>query len=109
MNYSEIPAGYEYLHLPDQKAASPGRRETSGAGNRLALVGFLAPLEILAFTDADAVVYGRIRAALEKSSLPIGAYDLLIGSQALAEGLTLVTNNEREFRRIHGLSMENWA
>jgi len=84
------------------KSAFPDR-------NRLALVSFLAPLEILAFTDTDAVVYGRIRAALEASGTPIGAYDLLLGSQALAEGLALVTNNEREFRRIPGLIVENWV
>ena len=77
--------------------------------NRLALVKFLAPFEILPFTDTAAMVYGRIRADLEQSGLPIGAYDLMIGAQALAGGLTLVTNNEREFGRIAGLQVENWV
>lgn len=84
------------------KSAFPDR-------NRLALVSFLAPLEILAFSDADAIVHGQIRADLEAGGTPIGAYDLLIGAQALAQGLTLVTNNEREFKRIPGLNVENWV
>ena len=84
------------------KSACPDR-------NRLALTGFLAPLEILDFTAASAAVYGRIRADLERSGTPIGAYDLLIAAQALSGGFTLVTNNEREFRRILGLTVENWV
>lgn len=47
----------------------------------------------------------RLRAA----GTPIGANDLWIGCHALAESATLVTNNEREFRRLAGLSVENWA
>lgn len=61
------------------------------------------PLE----TPADAV-YGRIRTQLEREGAPIGGNDLLIAAQALALGYTLVTDNEREFRRIDGLSIANW-
>ncbi len=53
--------------------------------------------------------YGRIRAELERKGSPIGAYDLLIAAHALALGLTLVTNNAREFRRVPQLMVENWA
>lgn len=53
--------------------------------------------------------YGQIRTELEKRGSPIGAYDLLIAAHALAGGLTLVTNNIREFRRVAGLRVENWA
>lgn len=53
--------------------------------------------------------YGQIRAELERKGSPIGAYDLLIAAHALALGLTLVTNNVREFRRIPNLRVENWA
>ena len=77
--------------------------------NRLALAGFLAPLEILPFSSSAAGVYGRIRAELERGGMPIGAYDLPIGAQALAGGFTLVTNNERGFRRIPGLAVEDWV
>ena len=53
--------------------------------------------------------YGQIRTDLEKRGAPIGAYDLLIAAHALAVGLTVVTNNTREFRRVAGLRVENWA
>ncbi|MBI4191124.1 MAG: type II toxin-antitoxin system VapC family toxin, partial [Betaproteobacteria bacterium] len=49
-----------------------------------------------------------LRAALQKKGRPIGAYDVLIAGCALARGLVLVTSNEREFRRVGGLRIENW-
>lgn len=52
---------------------------------------------------------GNIRAYLEKQGTPIGVYDVLIGSHALALDVTVVTNNIREFERIPGLRLENWA
>jgi tRNA(fMet)-specific endonuclease VapC len=67
----------------------------------------LIPVQAL---DAPAAAhYGKLRAGLEKSGSLIGAYDLLIAAHALALGLTLVTNNVREFRRVPGLRLENWA
>ena len=77
--------------------------------NRLALAEFMAPLEILPFDDAAAGQYGEIRARLEKLGTPIGAMDLLIAAHALSRQLVLVTNNEREFRRISGLKVMNWV
>ena len=53
--------------------------------------------------------YGELRAALERKGTPVGANDLWIAAHALAEGLTLVIHNEREFRRIPKLKVENWA
>ncbi len=53
--------------------------------------------------------YGREKARLKSIGQPIGDLDLLIGSTALANGLTVVTRNVREFRRIQGLEVENWA
>ena len=50
-----------------------------------------------------------IRAGLERAGTPIGANDLWIAAHARAAGLTLVRNNEREFRRVPGLAVENWA
>lgn len=70
---------------------------------------FLAPLRILPFTSEDARAYARVRARLEKAGRPIGPLDTLIGSHAVSRELTLVTNNEREFSRIPGLALENWA
>jgi tRNA(fMet)-specific endonuclease VapC len=61
------------------------------------------PLDIPADTD-----YGGLRAELEAAGQTIGANDLLIAAHALALGLTLVTDNTREFSRIGGLEVENW-
>ena len=73
-----------------------------------ALDEFILPLEIADF-DADAArAYGKIRADLEKRGTPIGSLDTLIGAHALALGVTLVTNNTREFSRIHGLNVADW-
>jgi len=54
-------------------------------------------------------VYGEIRATLEGQGRPIGNNDLWIGAHAMALDVTLATNNEREFKRIAGLSVENWT
>jgi tRNA(fMet)-specific endonuclease VapC len=65
------------------------------------------PVEELGSSAAQA--YGEVRMALEKQGRPIGNNDLWIGAHALALGLILATNNEREFKRIAGLSVENWT
>lgn len=70
---------------------------------------FLHPLEILEFTSDDAIAYAHIRAKLERAGTPIGPLDMLIAAHAVARSLTLVSNNEREFRRVSGLRLENWA
>lgn len=70
---------------------------------------FLAPLEIVAFDDRAAAEYGQIRAQLESAGQPIGPLDLLIAAHAKGLGVTLITNNSGEFKRIRGLKIENWA
>jgi tRNA(fMet)-specific endonuclease VapC len=65
------------------------------------------PVEGLDAHVAEA--YGEVRAALEKQGRPIGNNDLWIGAHAWAAGLILATNNEREFKRIPGLAVENWT
>lgn len=77
--------------------------------NRIALSQFLIPLEILPFDEQAAQTYGRIRAELECQGIVIGSMDMLIASQAMSLGLTLVTNNVRELARIPGLVLENWV
>lgn len=63
----------------------------------------------LALPENAAEVYGFIRAELESRGETVGPNDLWIAAHALASGLTLVTNNEKEFRRIRGLKVQNWA
>ena len=77
--------------------------------NRMAIAEFLAPFEIVPFTESAAAEYGEIRAFLEKKGTPIGAYDMMIAAHALSLNLTLVTNNIREFERIPKLQFENWV
>lgn len=62
----------------------------------------------LPFDDAAAERYGEIRAQLQRAGRLIGANDLLIAATALANGLTLITHNTDEFKRIEGLVVEDW-
>lgn len=78
--------------------------------NTKRLETFLAgPIIPLPFEDEDAKVAGSVRAALEISGKPIGAYDVLIAGQALKRQLTLVTANVSEFSRVKGLVWQDWA
>jgi tRNA(fMet)-specific endonuclease VapC len=77
--------------------------------NKVAIVEFLAPLEILPYDDMAAQEYGKVRVYLEKQGTPIGSMDMLIAAHALSLNCILVTNNESEFRRIPALKIENWA
>lgn len=67
-----------------------------------------AEIQCLDFDLAAARVYGSIRSTLEAEGAPIGPYDMMIAAHALSQGLILVTDNEREFRRVSGLEVENW-
>jgi tRNA(fMet)-specific endonuclease VapC len=66
-------------------------------------------LPALALPESAAETYGAIRADLEQKGEMIGNNDLWIAAHALASGLTLVTNNEKEFRRVRGLKVQNWT
>jgi len=77
--------------------------------NQAALDKFMMPLEVLAYDESASRHYGAIRARLEKKGIPIGSMDLMIAAHALSLGLTIVTNNLREFRRVRGLKVEDWV
>jgi len=72
------------------------------------LEAILRAIDVLALEQPADAVYGSLRARLEQAGRSIGANDLLIAAHALAVGHTLVTDNAREFSRIHGLRVENW-
>lgn len=78
------------------------------ARNLAAIEDFAARLELLAFDAKAAAHSGQIRAELERLGKPIGSYDIMIAGHARAEGLVLVSNNLREFKRVSGLRSENW-
>ena len=85
--------------------------EKSAAFERnLAVVeNFCSRLDVLPYGPKASLHYGQIRAALERRGTPIGVNDLHIAAHARSEGLTLVSNNLREFERVEGLLLENWA
>ena len=76
--------------------------------NQAALDEFVLPLETAIFDREVARVYGRLRATLEKKGTLIGSLDMMIGAHALSLGVTLVTNNTKEFSRIKGLTIVDW-
>jgi len=87
-----------------------GAAKSSSAAKTLRLVeNFLRPIGIVEFTSHDAASYAHLRAKLERAGTPIGPLDTLIAAQAVARKLVLVSNNEREFSRVAGLRIENWA
>jgi tRNA(fMet)-specific endonuclease VapC len=76
--------------------------------NANALDEFITPLEVVSFDEEAARVYGDIRANLEKAGTPIGAMDMLIAAHAVSLGISMVTNNTREFVRIPTLNIIDW-
>lgn len=90
----ELAYGVAKSQTPEESAAKQRR--------------FLEPYATLPYDDQAATVFGRIRAALERSGTPIGAYDMQIAAIALVHNLIVVTHNTREFGRIAGLRVEDW-
>jgi tRNA(fMet)-specific endonuclease VapC len=82
------------------------RREVNAAALRKFLTLDLTPWP---FDAPDAEEAGEIRAALARAGTPIGPYDVLIAAQARRRGATLVTANHREFVRVPGLKVQDWA
>lgn len=70
---------------------------------------FISRLSVLEYCNKAAAHYGEIRADLERKGKPIGVNDLHIAGHARSEGLTLVTNNLKEFERVEALRLENWV
>ncbi len=69
---------------------------------------FVSRLEVLNYDSNAAAHYGDIRTDLERKGTPIGVNDLHIAGHARSIGLTLVTNNQREFERVESLRLANW-
>ncbi len=77
--------------------------------NKQKAANFLFPFEIVPFDSSAAEVYASIRYELQKAGKPIGGNDLIIASTVLATNSVLVTNNEKEFKRIPKLKIDNWV
>ena len=86
-----------------------GAEKSSQPQRTLAVVeDFCSRLDVLDYGAKASQHYGQIRASLEQRGTPIGVNDLHIAAHARSEGLTLVSNNLREFERVDGLLYENW-
>ena len=83
---------------------SPRRQQDEAA-----VEAFLRYVDVLDFPDEAAIHYAKIRAQLKSTGQMIGGNDLFIAAHALCLGLTLITNNVREFRKVKGLTIENWV
>lgn len=66
-------------------------------------------MEVVDFNDQAAIHFGQVRAELSITGKLIGPYDLMIAGHARALGLVLVTNNQKEFKKVPGLRLENWV
>ena len=95
ITYAELVHGVE-------KSASVER-------NRVALLLLLSNIEIKDFDVKAADEYGKIRADLEKKGTPLGPLDMMIAGHAKSLGLAVVTNNVKEFSRVNGIEVVNWA
>ncbi|KNX76323.1 plasmid maintenance protein [Pseudomonas sp. 250J] len=87
-----------------------GAEKSAAPERNLAIVeGFAARLDVLDYDIQGAAHTAQLRAELAKAGTPIGPYDRMIAGHARARGLTLVTNNLREFQRVPGLRVEDWV
>ncbi len=95
ITHSELLFGVEKSQFPEK--------------NFDALEKFTVSLEVLPYDSKASYVYGKIRKNLESKGTPIGSMDTLIAAHAISSNSILVTNNEKEFRRIPELKIENWV
>jgi tRNA(fMet)-specific endonuclease VapC len=107
---SKVPIGDVYISVITKSEllygveVSPKHRQDEAA-----LEAFLRHVEVLDFPDSASSHYAKIRADLKARGVMIGANDLLIAAHARSIGLTLVTNNTREFGRVRSLTIDDWA
>lgn len=84
-------------------------RSARPEGNLADVEALLARLDVLPFDESAANHFGQLRAELYRVGKPIGPYDMMIAGHARSQGLVLITNNTKEFDRVDGLRIDNWA
>ena len=94
-----------YAELCSGVTLSPEHLQTA---RQIQLQEFIALTTLHSWDEKAAVIYANIRADLKAKGKPIGNMDMLIAAVAMANELIVVTNNEKEFKRISGLKIENW-
>jgi tRNA(fMet)-specific endonuclease VapC len=106
---SQVPLGLVGISVITLSELVYGVRKSAfPEKNMEALKQFLIPFELFQFDYNCAIEYGYIRSDLEKKGALIGPLDMLIAAHAKSLGHILVTNNEKEFKRVEGLQIENW-
>ncbi len=106
---AEYPSGLAISAITEAELWYGVENSNKPEKNAETLRAFFATVEILAFDTLAAAEYGRVRVKLKRAGKPIGERDTLIAAHAKALGLTLVTNNTREFQCVEGLSIEDWT
>lgn len=87
-----------------------GAEKSSNAAQNLeAVEEFISHLEVIPYDAKASQHYGQIKATLERKGEIIGENDIHIAAHAISQGLILVTNNLREFKRVSNLALENWV
>ena len=76
---------------------------------RRLIATFTSTVPVMPFDDECASAFGKVAARLVDKGRPIGHYDALIASHAMALDLTLVTNNVKHFGQVEGLTLANWV
>ena len=99
-------ARWRHRPTPSRHILANGSRAVR---NREALKQFVSQRDVAPFGRDATGAYGRLRYALEKKGLPIGSWDLLIAAHAVSLDVRLITHNVREFGRVPGLRIEDWA
>ena len=105
---AEYPSGISISTITEAELWYGIENSAAPEKNAETLRAFLATVEILPFDTLAAAEYGRVRVKLKRAGTPIGDRDTLIAAHAKSLGLTLVTNNTREFKCVEGLPIEDW-
>ena len=105
----EQPLGLSVSAITEAELWFGVENSASVERNADTLRAFLATVDILPFDTIAAAEYGHTRTKLKRAGTPIGDRDTFIAAHAKALGLTLVTNNTREFARVEGLALEDWT
>jgi tRNA(fMet)-specific endonuclease VapC len=104
-----VPAATVALSVVTEMEIRYGLARNPGLRIAPLVEAFLGGITILPLTSHVTRPYAAVRAELESKGTPIGPLDLMIASHALALGVTLVTSDLREFRRVPGLRCEDWS
>ena len=108
--FANLAAGSVAMSLVTFGELRFGAEKSTRRDESLLTLGRLTELiPVLELNAAAGEAYGSLRAKLEKAGTPIGNNDLWIAAQALSLGVTLVSNNTDEFKRVPELVLENWA